>query len=142
METAEQRAIKLGWQVVPLSYHDDLYVIPHSYDYINDILNIDVMPKSAPKWAETAYQFAKHGNMKFDKRYQPYGVDGQPRVATNGVVWVRFITPFVERSQAALHIWSRQPNHAAAEIQLMKFYRLFQKRDGLEPIDVFRKYLQ
>ena len=119
METAEQRAIKLGREIVPLSYHNDLYVMPHSYDYINDILNVDVMPFSAPKWSEIAYQFANHDNIKFDKRYQPYRVDGQPRVATNGVVWVRFITPFIDRSRVALNIWSKQPNHATAEIQLL-----------------------
>jgi hypothetical protein len=78
--------------------------------------------------------------MRYDKNSGIYGTDGQPRVSFSGLTWVRYITDFVDGSKVTLHIWSDQKTHEAAEAQLSRFYGLFQEKDGLGPLEVFRKY--
>ena len=79
--------------------------------------------------------------MKYDRSWEPYGIDGQPRVSYSGNVWARYIGDFMDGSRVALHIWAQQPSHREAEEQLERLYGLFLARDALEPWQVFRKFL-
>jgi hypothetical protein len=126
-------------EIIPLTFHSDLYIVPHAYVPDSDTLHIDVMPRSPAKWAETAYRFGSQ-NTKYDRSFRLFGIDGQPRVNFSGLVWVRYLSDFLDDSKVGMNIWSQQPSHYKAEEQLMKLYGLFQERDGLEPIEVFRKY--
>ncbi|MFX0117717.1 MAG: hypothetical protein ACFFB3_24445 [Candidatus Hodarchaeota archaeon] len=128
-------------ELLPLSYHSDLTVAPHAYDPRSDTLYVNANPKIAAKWAETAYQFGKDAGVKYDRYHSVYGIDGQPRVSGSGLVWVRFVSPFEDDSSIGLHVWSRQPSHCQAEEQLGKYYAMFLERDGLEPMQVFQKFL-
>jgi hypothetical protein len=137
---SSRRAYRLMKEVYPITQHNDIGVLPVGYSPEEDTLYLEVMPRSAPRWAETAYQFAKQEGMKYDRERSGYGIDGQPRVSYCGKAWVRFLTDFVGGSRVALHIWSQHPSHEEAEEQLVELYRLFKERDGLEPVEVFRKY--
>ncbi|MEW6664148.1 MAG: hypothetical protein AB1512_02860 [Thermodesulfobacteriota bacterium] len=127
-------------EAYPLTQHNDIWVIPAGYSPEEDMLYLEVMPRSGTGWAESAYQFGRHEGMKYDPFMSGYGVDGQPRVSLCGQVWVRFVNRFLRNSRVSLHIWSQQPSHEDAEEQLARFYGLFREREGLEPIEVFRKY--
>ena len=133
---------RINWligEIFPLTMHDDLVVSPQAYDKGTDTFHLDVMPQSAPLWADTAYHFAK--GAKYDNDYNVHGIDGQPRVSYSGLVWVRYISDFLDGSRVAFHVWSKQPSHKHAEQQLSNLYGLFQGLDDLEPIEVFRKFM-
>ena len=127
-------------EVSPLAYHSDLIIEPHAYLPDIDTLHIDVIPRSPAKWAKTAYEFGSQG-MKYDRSFRIFGIDGQPRVDFSGMVWVRYVSDFLDGSKVAMNIWSEQPSHNYAERELMKYYGLWKARDGLEPMDVFRRFL-
>ena len=127
-------------EIYPLTQHNDLGILPVAYRPGEDTLYLEVMPRSGPKWAETAYGFAKQENMKYDRDYEVYGIDGQPRVSYSGLVYVRLKAPFLDGSKVVLNIWSQQPSHEEAEAQLSRLYALLHERDGLEPLEVFRKF--
>lgn len=133
---------KLLGNLAPLAQHSNIHVLPHSHNPISDTLNIEIIPRSSPKWAKTAFEFANHQNIKYDQDKSVYGIDGQPRVSYSGMVWVRYLTPFEENSKIALQIWSQQPSHSEAEEQLSEFYSLFQTRKGMEPIEVFKELMR
>jgi hypothetical protein len=141
-ERVQQRILWLMDEIYPITQHSDLGVLPLGYDAEGDILYMDVMPRSGPKWAETAYQFAKQGGMKYDRDSGVYGIDGQPRVSYSGQVWARYVGNFLDGSRVAFNVWSQQPSHREAEEQLGRLYGLFKSNDGLEPIDVLRKFLR
>jgi hypothetical protein len=84
-EQAYQRANRLLDELASLAQHPDLSIFPRTYDPEGDTIYLDVMPRSGPKWAETAYQFSKNG-MKYDRDTSGYGIDGQPRVSYSGLV--------------------------------------------------------
>ena len=140
-EAYSPRVVELLNELTPLTHHSDLMVYPRFYQHSTDTLYLEIYPLSAPRWAETCYQFAKHPRMKYDRDSSVYGIDGQPRVSYAGNVWARFLTDFEGGSKVALHIWAQQPSHADAEEQLGRLYGLFLNRDNLEPIEVFRKFL-
>ncbi len=141
-ERVQQRILWLMDEIRPITQHNDLDILPLGYSKDEDILYMDVIPRSDPKWAETAYRFAKQDGMKYDRDSGIYGIDGQPRVSYSGQVWARYIGQFLDGSRVAFHVWSQQPSHEDAEDQLGRFYGMFRERDGLEPIDVFRKFLK
>jgi hypothetical protein len=99
------------------------------------------MPRSPPKWAETAYKFGKEDKVSYDRSYKIYGIDGQPRVSYSGLVWVRYIAPFEDNSRVGFNIWSLHPSHEQAEAQLGSYYGLWKFRDGLDPFEVMTKFL-
>ena len=78
--------------------------------------------------------------MKYDRDTSIYRIDGQPRVSYSGQVWVRFIGGFIEGSRVALNITAYLPSHEDAEEQLGRLYGMWQERDGLEPMEAFRKF--
>jgi hypothetical protein len=86
-----------------LAQHPDLSVAPHVYELEEDTLHVEIHPKSAPSWAETAYEFGEHPNMRYDKNSGIYGTDGQPRVSFSGLTWVRYITDFVDGAPRSLY---------------------------------------
>jgi hypothetical protein len=139
-EKHRKRAQYLMHELEPLTQHPDLWFYPYAYNPIIDSLSIEVMPQVRVNWAETAYRFSKMGNMKYDQPSNAYRIDGQPRVSYSGLVWVRYICDFVDNSKLVFHILSEQPSHEEAEEQLGRFYGLFRERDGLEPIEVFKKF--
>ena len=134
-----ERITHLFNEIYPITQHNDFEILPTAYDAESDIFYIQVIPISAPEWARVAYEFSK-GGMKYDRESNVFGIDGQPRVSYSGRVWVRYIGDFEDGSRMAFHIWSQQPSHSDAEEQLSRFYGLWQERDGLEPIEVFRKF--
>jgi hypothetical protein len=143
-QKTRDRALGLEKDLAPLFQHPDLYVyFSHMgfYDPDSDIAYVNVYPRCPVNWASTAYRFAKQPGMKYDRRMMPYGVDGQPRVSSDGRVWVRYMGDFEDGSRVGLHIWSWQSSHQEAEEQLARLYGLFMERDGLEPVEVFRKYM-
>jgi hypothetical protein len=71
-----------------------------------------------------------------------YGINGQPRGSYSGLAWTRYITPFLDGSKTGTNVWSQQPSHSDAEYQLGKFYGMLEYVDGLEPLEVFRKYFE
>jgi hypothetical protein len=109
------------------------------YDKGRDSFHLSVRPKSAPMWAETAYKFSEEA--KYDRSFNVHGIDGQPRVSYSGLVWARYISDFMDGSKVVLNVESQQPSHSKAEEQLMRLYGKFQERDGLEPMEVFRKFM-
>ena len=133
-----QRITSLFDEIYPITQHNDFEILPTAYDAESDIFYIEMMPVSAPEWARVAHEFSKNG-MKYDRRNDVFGIDGQPRVSYSGRVWVRYIGDFEDGSRVAFHIWSQQPSHRDAEEQLSRFCGLWQERDGLEPMEVFRK---
>ena len=141
-ERVQQRILWLMDEIRPIAQHNDLGILPLGYDAEGDILYVDAVPRSGPKWADTAYGFAKQDGMKYDRDSGVYGIDGQPRVSYSGQVWARYIGQFLDGSKVAFHVWSQQPTHEEAEEQLGGLYGLFKDRDGLEPSDVFRKLLK
>lgn len=140
-EKVRERIDWLMEEIAPVMQHADIDVIPRCYNIDLDTLYLDVSPGSGPEWASTAYEFAKHEGMKYDREPGDYGIDGQPRVSYSGLVYARYVGPFLDGSRVGFNIWSQQPSHRDAEEQLMRFYGLFRERDGLEPLEVFRKYL-
>lgn len=140
-EYLERIEMLLG-ELFPITQHSDLVVFPTSYNKKTDTLYTQVQPASPPKWAYTAHEFANHEGMKYDRDSEAFRVDGQPRVGGPGLVWVRYVGPFVDGSRVGLHIWSQQPSHEEAEQQLSELYGRFMELDGLEPIEVFRKFMK
>jgi hypothetical protein len=135
---------RIDWlldEIAPLTQNCNLGVYPHAYDPEVDTLYLDVTPRIQSKWFETAYQFAKHENMKYDRSYKIYGIDGQPRVSYSGLVWVRYLSPFEDGSNVGLNIWSQQPSHVDVEAQLGLYYSLWKERHDMEPIDVLQKFI-
>jgi len=137
----EEKVIGLLDELIPLTQHSDLTLYHYGYSPSRSTLYLEILPRSSSNWASTAYRFANQPNMKYDRDASVYGIDGQPRVSSDGNVWVRFKQPFLENSNVALQISSNQPSHHDAEMQLMKYYGLFQERQGLEPAEVFQKFL-
>jgi hypothetical protein len=135
------RAREILNELVPLSYHSDIFVYPRYFDHETDTLYMEILPCSGPRWAQTCYQFATQEGMKYDRSGAVYGIDGQPRVSYDGLVWVRYIGDYEDGSKVAFHIWSQQPSHRAAEKQLEHLYALFLELDGLKPLEVFRRFL-
>ncbi len=88
------------------------------------------MPRVGPHWARVAYQFAGHEGSKYDRASHIYGIDGQPRVSYDGLVFVRYIGDFLDGSKVAFHIWNQQPSHEDAEEQLGNLYALFLEKEG------------
>jgi hypothetical protein len=83
------RAISLVKALAPIAQHPDLYVYPNYaafYDPDSDILYMNVYPACPVNWAGTTYRFAKQPGMKYDRSWMPYGIDGQPRVSSDGRV--------------------------------------------------------
>lgn len=111
---------------------------PAGYDPEIETIYIEVIPRCPVNWARTAHHYAKHDGMVYDRDWGPYGIDGQPRVSSGGLVWVRYRSDFGGWN-ATLHIWAQQPSHREAEEQLGRFYGMFEERDGIDPIDVFRR---
>ena len=140
-KNTRQRITTLFNEISPITQHNDFEILPTAYDAERDIFYIEVMPVSAPEWARVVYEFSKNG-MKYDRRSDFFGIDGQPRVSYSGQVWARYIGQFLDGSRVAFHVWSQQPTHEEAEEQLVRLYGLFKEREGLEPIDVFKKYLK
>ena len=134
-----ERITYLFNEIYPITQHNDFEILPTAYDAVRDIFYIEVMPVSAPEWARVAYEFSR-GGIKYDRGSDVFGIDGQPRVSYSGQVWVRYIGDFEDGSRVAFHICSQQPSHSDAEEQLSRLYGLWQERDGLEPIEVFRKF--
>ena len=135
---------RIDWlldEISPLTYHSDILIAPHAYLPDSDTLHLDVMPRSPPKWAETAYKFGKDEKVSYDRSYKIYGIDGQPRVSCSGLVWVRYIAPFEDNCRVGLNIWSLHPSHEQAEAQLGSYYGLWKFRDGLDPFEVMAKFL-
>ena len=95
----------------------------------------------AVSWARTAYKFSKMGNMKYGRAEGPYPIDGQPRVSYSGLVWARYVGDFVDGSKVSFNVLSEQPSHEDAEEQLTELYGRFLELDGLQPAEVFRKFL-
>jgi len=124
----------------PLEQHPDIDIYFNAYCIDEDTIYLDVIPRSESRWAETAYRFGKQEGMQYDRSPGIYGVDGQPRVSYDGLVWARYIGDFLDGSKVAFHVYSEQPSHRDAEEQLTELYRLFSERDGLEPIEVFKRY--
>ena len=98
-ERVQQRILWLMDEIRPMTQHNDLGILPLGYSKDEDILYMDVIPRSGPKWAETAYRFAKQDGMKYDRDTSIYPFDGQPRVSYSGGVWVRFIGDFMDGSK-------------------------------------------
>ena len=135
---------RINWlldELAPLSYHSDILISPHAYIPESDTIYLNVVPKSPAKWAETAYSFCQDNDFKYDRSHRLYGIDGQPRVSSDGFVWVRYIWDFLDGSKVGMNIWSQQPSHSAAECELGNYYRLWQCEHGMEPVDVLRKFL-
>ena len=140
-QDARKRLDRLLSSLYPMAMHNDLEIYPRGYDVEADVLYLDVMAASFPMWADVAYEFANHEGMKYDRNYDVYGIDGQPRVSYSGLVWVRFLGDFEDESRVGMHIWSQQPSHIQAEEQLARYYSHFLERDGLEPMEVLMLYL-
>ena len=141
----DYRAERLLEELYPLAYHSDIYIGPYLFDCRRDKVCMHVKPRMASAWAETAYKFGKQEGMKYDKSNETYSHDGQPRVMTtkdNFYDVIRFIGDFEDNSKVSFEIFSEQPSHYEAERQLAKFYCLWKFVDGMEPIDVFRKFLE
>ena len=139
------RAGKLADDLYPISGHSEFVIKPHDYDAEIDTIHMLVMPKSACNWAKTAFKFGRQEGMKYDRSNKVHHHDGQPRVMiTEKNFWnvARFIGDFEDRSKVALEIFSQQPVHYDAERQLGKYYAFWKVVDGLEPIEVFRKFVQ
>lgn len=139
-DLTESRICWLLKELSPLTQHSGLYISPHTYESRDDILHLEISPRSSQEWARTAYRFAKHDGMTYDRDSTVYGIDGQPRVSLSGLVWARYIGHFEDGSRVAFHISSLQPSHREAEEQLSELYGLFRERDGLEPVEVFERY--
>ena len=135
-----QRVLLLVNAAYPLSQHNDFHASPFSYDPQDDVLYLDIIPRPRSRWADVAYGFSQHEGMKYDRDTSIYGIDGQPRVSYSGLVWVRFIGDFIYGSRVALNIVAPQPSHSDAEEQLGRLYGIWQERDGLEPMEAFRKF--
>lgn len=145
MNAVDKAFARYNWlieELGPLKQHPDIEIYEPFYSYDRDILYVDVAPRSPPKWAKTAYKFASHEGMKYDRDSSVYGIDGQPRVSYSGLVWARCIEDFLDGSKVAFHIFSEQPLHREAEEQLAKLYSIFRERDNLEPMEVFRRYFR
>lgn len=135
---------RVNWlldEISPLTYHSDFDVAPHAYLPDSDTLHINVIPKSPSRWAYIAHEFGCH-DVKYDRSHRVFNVDGQPRVDYSGMVWVRYVGDFLDGSNVAMNIWSRQPSHYMAERELAKYYGIWKERHDMEPIDVFRKFSQ
>jgi hypothetical protein len=141
LEKYSSRARQILNELVPLTYHSDIFVYPRYFDHETETLYMEILPCSSPRWAQTAYSFAKQPGMKYDRSTEVYYIDGQPRVSYDGLVWARYIGDFEDGSKVAFHIWSQQPSHREAEEQLSEFYGRFLEFDGLEPLEVLRKFL-
>lgn len=140
----EETQARIDWlldELAPLSYHSDINVGPHAYDPKTDTIYMNANVRLPGKWAKIAYEFGNHDGMKYDRGFRFYGIDGQPRVSSDGLVWVRYVGDFLDGSKVGMNVWSQQPSHFDAEVQLGKFYGLFSERNGLEPFEVFKKYL-
>jgi hypothetical protein len=138
------RAERLLEELCPLAYHSDIYIGPYLFDYKRDTLCMHVKPRMASAWAETAYKFGKQEGVTYDRRNDAYSHDGQPRVIitrNNLYDIVRFIGDFEDNSRVSFEIFSEQPSHYEAERQLAKFYCLWKVVDAMEPVDVFRKFI-
>ena len=124
----------------PLADSEDYITYPHSYRPESDTLYLEVMPYAPSEWADIAYDFSERQGMKYDRDCSIFGIDGQPRVSYSGLVWVRFVSPLKNGATLGQHIWANLWTHDQAEDQLCKYYGKF-KKDGLEPMDVFKKFL-
>jgi len=132
--------------LTPLFQHSDFTYGFTGFDEEDGTISILMKVRSAPKWADAAYEYGHHENMKYDKPRKFFqGIDGQPRVfVTNDKFYnaIRYKAPFLYKSNVSLNIWAEQPTHYDAERQLGKYYALWKVADGLEPIDVFRKFIE
>lgn len=137
-KAAEKKFLELLKSLYPLTQHSDLYVYPAGYDPESETIYIELIPRVPVHWSKVAYQYGRDKSMTYDREWEPYGIDGQPRVSSDGLVWVRYVTDF-EGSRAKVHIWAQQPSHGEAEEQLVEFYRLFREHEGIEPIQVFQR---
>jgi hypothetical protein len=136
----KQRIADLARIAVPLAENEDYLVTLNSYIPDSDTLYIDVMPYAPSEWADIAYDFSKKPGMKYDRSHESFGMDGQPRVSYSGIVWVRFVSPFEDGTTLGQNIWADMWTHAQAEDQLSRYYGKFME-DGLEPMEVFKKFL-
>ena len=136
---------RLNWlidELASLYQHSDLGITYINYDMIDDIIYFNARCLSPPLWAWTSYEFGNHEGMKYDSSNELYGIDGQPRIRNDGIIYVRYKTGFLDGSRVALNIWSHHPSRWEGERQIAKFYALFKVIDGLEPIEVFRKFCE
>jgi hypothetical protein len=140
-EKIDQRIDWLLRELRPLQQHPDIFIYPNSYDADRDTMYFEVQPRTGTNWSETAYRFAQDC-MKYDRGSHIFGIDGQPRVSYSGFVWARYIGDYEDGSKVAFHIFSEQPSHREAEEQLGRLYSLFMERNGLEPMDVFGRYIR
>lgn len=140
----EETLERIEWlmdEIRPLTQHNDFRVYPFAYKEKNDTLFLDVVPVSGPEWAKVAHRIARQGGMRYNRDTSVYHIDGQPRCSYGGQVWAGYVGDFLDGSRVALRVWSQQPSHRDAEDQLSSLYARFVELDGLEPIEVFQKYL-
>lgn len=97
--------------------------------------------KNRARWFEAAYDIGNHDGIKYDKDWTLYGIDGQSLCSYFGLVWARYIGDFLDNSKVGLNVMAQRPNHREAELQLAMLYGLLKDQDGLEPFEVFRKFL-
>ena len=141
----EKTQARISWlldELKPVSEHEDYGASPSIYTPDTDIIYLDIMPYAPSEWADIAFEFAHKDGMKYDRDSSAYGIDGQPRVSFSGLVWVRFLGDFKDGANVGYNIWSDLWTPEQAENQLARYYRLFQERDGLNPVEVFREYLE
>ena len=139
----EEAQARINWlmdELAPISGHSDIYVSPHAYDPKSDTVYLNAAVRPPVKWADAAYKISKDNDFKYDRDFKVYGLDGQPRVSSDGLVWVRYVGDFLDGSTVGMNVWTRETSHHNAEVQLLRLYKLFRENDGLETMDVVRKF--